>query len=195
MRCQVCGKCTGTEGSACDWCGATIKSRFGEAPPPPIPLTELRAAEEKRARQAERLRNRIRNHTIAGAAIFFGLNVVVWIMKVIITVFVGTIAIAIGHMPGGGGNLAWAMFMSVVFAVVLSVVAGAPAGYFISKRNAGPAGGALIATPIFALALALWNLVMSGGAPGAVTSGLVTGAIIGFVTGIFIGYHVRMDDA
>ena len=200
MRCQVCNKEAGPEGGACGYCGATVKSILGEGVPIAIPNEELREREGKRRRRAERLRRRTRGHTIAGAVIFFALNVLIWIMRAMFTVGVVAFAGLLGRVPPGDGGSVWGMilgmFLAVLSAAVLSVLFGAPAGYVISKRNAGPLGGALLGAGIFAVGFTLlniWTIVGAQNPGAALLVHFVMGGAAGLITGVFIGYHVQGD--
>ena len=202
MRCQVCNKEAGAEGAVCGYCGATVKSILGDGVPIAIPDEELRERGENRRRRAERLRRRTRDHAVAGAVIFFALNVLIWIMRAMLTVGMVAFSGLLGRVPPGDSGSAWGMilgmFLAVLSAALVAVVFGAPAGYVISKRNAGPLGGALLGAGIFAVGFTLLHVwaIVGAQTPGtAFLFHFIVGGLVGLATGAFIGLHVQGDSA
>ena len=200
MRCQVCNKEAGPEGGVCGYCGATVKSILGKGVPIAIPNEELREREEKRRRRAERLRRRTRDHAIAGAVIFFALNVLIWITRAMLTVGMVAFCGLLGRVPPGDGGSVWGMilgmFLAVLSAAVVAVLVGAPAGYVIGKRNAGPLGGAFLGAGIFAVGFTLlhiWTIVGAHNPGTAFLFHFIIGGLVGLATGAFIGFHVQGD--
>ena len=196
---MVCGTDGGVEGEPCGYCGAAVRSLLGKGIPFGVPNEERRKREEERRRRAERLRLRLRNHTIVGAVIFFALNVIFWIMSAIIqTVGMAAFSGLVGRAPVGGGGSVWGLLLTFLAVVVTAVLVGAPAGYVISRRNAGPLGGALLGAGIFAVGSVLIHLpaIALAGRPGlAFICYAGIGGAGGLITGVFIGFHVQADSA
>lgn len=202
MRCQVCNKEAGPEGGVCGYCGATVKSILGEGPPVAFPNEELHERGEKRRRRAERLLRRTRDHAVAGAVIFFALNVLVWFAKLLFAIGQVAFAGALGRLPPGEtGSMWWFvldLFLAVFLAAVTAVLVAAPAGYVISKRNAGPLGGAFLGGGVFAVGFPLvhiWSIVGAHSPGIALLFHFIVGGVVGLVTGAFIGFHVLGDTA
>lgn len=202
MRCQVCNKEAGPEGTVCGYCGATVKSILGKGMPIVIPDEELRERGEKRRRRAERLRHRTRDHAVAGAVIVLAVNVLIWILRGIMAIGAVVLSGQFRRLPPGEAGSVWGlvlnMFLAVVTAAVMAVVFGAPAGYVISKRNAGPVGGSFLGAGMFAVAFPLlhvWAIVGAQNPSIALLVHFIIGGAVGLVTGLLIGYHVQGDSA
>ena len=191
MRCQVCGTHGGVEGEPCGCCGAPVRSLLGKGIPFGVPDRELREREEERRSRAERLRRRTLNHAVAGAAVFFGLGMVIAAVRLVVIMLA-----ALGGMPVAGAliSLLWGLLWTTVGGVIF----GAPAGYAINKRNAGPWGGAFLGAAVFAVGASLVNIqaILRSASPGGTLLHcvLIFGAV-GLVVGAFIGFHVRADSA
>lgn len=198
MRCTVCGTDGGVEDEPCGYCGATVRSLLGKGIPFGVPNEERRKREEERRRRAERARLRLWSHTIVGAVIFFALNVIFWIMRAIVAIGAVAFSGLLRRAPAGGGGSVWGTLLTFFVAVLTAVLVGAPAGYVISKRNAGPLGGAFLGAGIFAVGSVLVHLpaIAFAARPGvAFIFHAVIGGVLGLITGIFIGFHVQADSA
>lgn len=195
---MVCGTDGGVEDEPCGYCGATVRSQLGKGIPFGVPNEERRKREEERRRRAERARLRVWNHTIVGAVIFFALNVISWIMRAVVAVSMVAFSGLLGRAPVGGGGSVWGILLTFLVAVLTAVLVGAPAGYVISKRNAGPLGGALLGAGIFAVGSVLIRLpaIALAARPGlAFICYVLIGGVGGLITGAFIGFHVEADNA
>ncbi len=197
MKCQVCGKEAGPEGGVCGYCGAKVHSLLGKGAPIAIPVEELLEGEEERRRRAERLRLRLRSHAIVGAVVFFALNVVIWIIRAILSVGMVAASGAYGRALPGLDASVWGMFQTLLVTAVTAVLIGAPAGYVISWRDAGPWGGAFLGAGIFAVGSTVLHLpgITAAARPFiALIIDFGFGGATGLIAGMLIGYHVRADD-
>ncbi len=197
MKCQVCGKEAGPEGCICGYCGAKVRSLLGKGAPIAIPVEDLLGRDEERRRRAEHLRLRLRRHAIIGAVIFFALNVFIWIMRAILSVGIVAGSVVAGRALPGLEASVWGMFLTLLVTVVTAVLVGAPAGYVISRRDAGPWGGAFLGAGIFAVASAVLHFpaIIAAARPGValILYSAFSGAT-GLIAGMLIGCHVRADD-
>lgn len=190
MRCQVCSTGGQVDAGTCTYCGATVCSVEGRGARLPDEFVRGRAR-EGRAREvhdAERRRRRARAHAVVGAAVFLALGVALTVANML----GGMVSALVWRSPSLLSN----PLLDLGLVGVMSLLAGAPAGYVVSRRNVRPLGGALLGALFFSVGLFLMNirLVVSTGSvlvPLAMCFAL--GSVPGMVVGSLIGLHVRSE--
>ena len=181
MKCSDCAYENGPSDLACNMCGAVLRrvrvaagsaAALGPARPrlEEVHAAEWRAAEADREEKHRMLRRRrLKSHAVTGAITFF----------VLITMF----GLPTSLLPG-----------EILINLILSTAVGMPVGFLISRYGGGMGRGALISGG--ALVLIVVVRVLWAGSFGVGTvPWLIVFFALGAIPGIFIGYHVTLDDS
>ena len=189
MKCPSCGYENDAAATACNLCTAMLKREVPPSRPEEFPRTpetstpeephpverprelveEMRDERERREQHFKANRRiRLRNHAIAGAAIFFILSCLFGLPE---SLYPGQLARNLG----------------------LSVLFGMPIGFTISYMGGGVWRGALISGSTFAC-LSILLAFLGEGKLLFDIPWIVASFALGAIPGIIIAYHVDLDE-